>query len=441
MRTAFLGTVACAALLALANCGGGGNGDRPATGGHHDTAVEHSQHVGVDQGIGSYRRLPSVGRRGDVTIRYGTLADGVGRDTLLRYLHDASSDRAMRYPTPPVVRVIGGASRENMARVREAVRLVNLALPLDARLTVGAPLPSLSLSDGVNSGGIFYGYDRALSGTIQVEFVPCAEFYDCIGTGGTTWNVPWSVGSATDSSYILMNLGAHALTDDRMATILLSHELLHALGFYGGGHVSADFDTIMAADNSMYETEQGIPQPATYLYPVDREALRALYGRFNAGDNFDSLGSWSSTSTHLVGDGRHADFGVALRNGYAEPWAHGARPASTLGSNRALSGTVTWQGTLLGFSRRRPVEGDAEIGVQLGTMTGTADFTALEYREGGTMWGDGDLGYLIAVTGNTFRRAGGDVGVLTGIFTGRSHEGAAGTLERADLTAAFGTSR
>ena len=56
-------------------------------------------------------------------------------------------------------------------------------------------------------------------------------------------------------------------------------------------------------------------------------------------------------------------------------------------------------------------------------------------------WGDGDLAYRISVRGNTFRETGGDAGRVTGIFTGRSHEGAAGTLERSDLTAAFGATR
>ena len=98
----------------------------------------------------------------------------------------------------------------------------------------------------------------------------------------------------------------------------------------------------------------------------------------------------------------------------------------------------------------RPVAGDAEIGVNLGTLAGTADFTSLEtWTAGatpgaagtGTTWLDGDLSYIIAVTGNTFKETGGDDGTLTGIFTGRSQEGAVGTLEPADLTAAVGASR
>ena len=94
-------------------------------------------------------------------------------------------------------------------------------------------------------------------------------------------------------------------------------------------------------------------------------------------------------------------------------------------------------------------------------LRGTASFTALEHwaerqppgAEGtGTIWGDGDLRYIIAVSSNasalgkagaapTFWETGGDDGRLTGVFTGHQHEGAIGTLERTDLTAAFGASR
>ncbi len=58
----------------------------------------------------------------------------------------------------------------------------------------------------------------------------------------------------------------------------------------------------------------------------------------------------------------------------------------------------------------------------------------------GTTWGDGALHYSIAVRGNTFHETGGDAGRLAEFFTGTSHEGAVGTLDRADLTAAFGAS-
>ena len=57
------------------------------------------------------------------------------------------------------------------------------------------------------------------------------------------------------------------------------------------------------------------------------------------------------------------------------------------------------------------------------------------------MWGDGDLGYTIAVNGNTFVQTGGDTGTVTGAFLGRAHEGMGGVLERNDLSAGFGGKR
>ncbi|MDE2791263.1 MAG: hypothetical protein OXI81_12690 [Paracoccaceae bacterium] len=119
--------------------------------------------------------------------------------------------------------------------------------------------------------------------------------------------------------------------------------------------------------------------------------------------------------------------------------------------NPGLQGTAVWNGALLGLTPlQEAVTGDAAIRVSLATAAGTASFTGLENwgarqppgAEGtGTTWGDGGLDYTIAVRGNTFRETGGDDGRLTGIFTGHGHEGVAGTLERTDLTAAFGASR
>ena len=238
---------------------------------------------------------------------------------------------------------------------------------------------------------------------------------------------------------------------DRQATILIAHELLHALGLYGD-HVSGVYTgTILRGTSGDYSSwAWGERQPMSLLWPADRETLRALYGELAGGEGVTDLGPWSDTSLHIHGNTGHVGFGVALRNGYAEPWAYGYLPQTDLAYNRELGGSALWQGTLLGFSEQAPVAGDAAISVGLATLTGRAAFTGLETWAAnaapgeagtGTQWGDGDLAYLIAVTGNTFHETGGDAGRLTGIFTGAAHEGAAGTLERSDLTAAFGASR
>ena len=222
----------------------------------------------------------------------------------------------------------------------------------------------------------------------------------------------------------------------------MAHELLHAMGI--DHHVQYWLSSIMqSGDHYQFATP-------SILTALDREAIAALYRRLDPGDGPGDFGPWSAQSIHLAGNGEHANFGVAMRNGYTESWAHGPTPTTPLASNPALSGSATWEGALLGFSGLRSVAGDAEIGVQLATLTGRADFTSLETwapnaapgaAGTGTTWLDGDLGYTITVIGNTFRETGGDDGTLTGIFSGAAHEGAAGTLERSDLTAAFGASR
>ena len=83
---------------------------------------------------------------------------------------------------------------------------------------------------------------------------------------------------------------------------------------------------------------------------MDREALRLLYGVLEPGDSPEDLGPWSSNAWRMDGIGVHANFGVAWRNGYAEPWANGYLPELNLADNRTLSGNATWIGTLLGFT-------------------------------------------------------------------------------------------
>ena len=52
-----------------------------------------------------------------------------------------------------------------------------------------------------------------------------------------------------------------------------------------------------------------------------------------------------------------------------------------------------------------------------------------------------ELALPVLVDSNVIRRIDGDAGALQGFFTGANHEGAADTLERTDLTAAFGATR
>ena len=399
--------------------------------------------VGTDLGDG-VGRAPEVAARGATRIRHGMVADGVAADMLQAYLTESLGTAAQRWATPPTVNIAGTASAKERNWIIAAVELVNSALPVNARMRVGA------------------ASDR----TVTIEYRPWREFAE--GTGATTWNTLSS--NEITASRIHVDRTAFAGLSHRHFVTLIAHELMHALGL---GHVSPDHDTLMEETREIYRSWQGFgtryvpdengnpvpvtgeggvaagPMPMSLLYPVDREALQVLYTKLSPGADPTSYGYWSSQTLHLAGNGPHANFGVALRNGIAQPWAHGHMPELDLSANTALSGTVEWTGALLGFTPEAiAVSSDAQIAVDLATLAGATTFTGLEQWAGapgapgdGATWGDGDLSYAIAVAGNTFRETGGDAGRLTGVFTGARHEGAAGTLERSDLIAAFGASR
>ena len=206
------------------------------------------------------------------------------------------------------------------------------------------------------------------------------------------------------------------------------------------------------------------------LFPIDKEALFAAYVMLEPGDmeedRHDKLFSlgWTTLADHLVRQRDFSEFGVVRQHiwrGYdsnmVQAWASGEAPSLNL-VDSPLLGEVTWRGDLIGYKpgyhadgmggSYHTVTGRAQINVDLSTLFGNASFDQLKHHEtlipdprSGSQWNDGDLDYDIAIRGNTFHRTDGDEGILTGIFAGEQHEEAVGTLEREDLTAAFGASR
>ena len=344
-----------------------------------------------------------------------------------------------RFLSAPTVHIETGASDTHVETVLRGVHIVNEALPPRWHIRIGPDAPA------------FTGDDPDISeGQIHVFFAPRETwpfFYkdpdtykDSAGAGGG--GIHWRDDSEAGLwGHIWMNTGQSY--DEHQMLYIFVHELLHALGFFA--HVT-DIESTLNVD---WDGSREGP-----IFPADAEALRAAYTRLDFGDDADAihagLADWSSTSTYLVGKAGSTVFGAAHRNGFVRPWAGGPGPRTDL-ADSLLSGDVEWNGALLGFTPGgAAVAGDAAIGVDLATLLGTASFESLEsWTAGnppgapgtGATWGDGDLGYGIAVDGNTFRRTGGDDGVLTGIFVGEGHDGAAGTLERDDLTAGFGTVR
>ena len=199
------------------------------------------------------------------------------------------------------------------------------------------------------------------------------------------------------------------------------------------------------------------------LQQIDNEALLAVYGFLEAGQNShgvsQALGPWETESGHLAatlafGTSGRIAFGASERNALVRPWVVGTPlPGIALSANTSLSGQASWSGRLVGLTpASEPVAGDAAMTVDLADLSGSLDFTNLEVwtrnaapglAGSGRRWQDGDLSYEIAVTANGFRHAAGsrDTGEVEGLFLGADHEAMAGVLARADLSAGFGGTR
>lgn len=367
-------------------------------------------------------------RLAGIDVSYKRLPDSANRETVIRYLHDALSDGpgfVRRWAGAPTVAMVSGTTPKQRNEVYRAIEIVTEALPTYYRLQR-------------------YHYlippDEWPQGAIVVQFLPPSEYDKQFP--GTAGQAEWqSLSGRLQAARVWIKDGSPNVVQ----TIV--HELLHAMGLEG--HVES-FPSVLNIDTN---------HP---MQSIDRDGLRAFYG-LDIGDSPDDLGLWTVTNQDLEGSfdlpsGGTVKFGVQGRSGLAmswigSPWLGVAsyEPGPPLADNPGLTGTVAWEGILLGFTPdEAPVVGDAHLTVSLDTLSGQAAFTDLEsWTAGaapgnpgtGSTWGDGDLGYDIAVTDNTFMQTGGDAGILLGAFFGDSHEGVAGELHRDDLAAAFGGAR
>ena len=230
---------------------------------------------------------------------------------------------------------------------------------------------------------------------------------------------------------------------------VLLHELVHALG---RGHVSpAAFpDTIMHASG-----DEGVSD-WLILSPLDEAALYAVHARLRPGSsgNVSDLGPWTDESVHVMGRfgdtvSRAVAFGAVWQNGLVRPMATVVSPSPPL--QRALSGTGSWSGRLLGLTpQAEAVAGAMDMTVRFDDLTGRLAFTEMEKWAAhagigtlgtGAQWGDGDLHYGIMLDGQMLVETGGDAGEITGVFSGANRERVGGTLRRRDLSAGFGGTR
>ncbi len=427
---------AIAAALVLAACGGG-SGDR------NRSSTASQQTAPSSPPPAALRAARQFHER--TTVTFHRQPGGHGAQAIVEYLRAASGGGPAHVPygdeepptglitfaAPPTVRLAADTPRQLRALAVRAVAEINRWLPYGKRLGIGADIAPLTPLDDTPRGQIAIDYAHR-------------QHWDPPGsTAGRADSLIANPGTAPET--YSARLWIEPSSPAQVITITI-HELLHALAVTG--HISSrHFPTTIMAPRP--EVTQEVPA-------IDGEALLAAYTRFAPGTHpdditLDSLGPWATETMHLQGriaaPGNAVHFGVSFRNGLARPWFRGAEPNTPIADNPALAGSVEWNGTLLGFTAEgHSAAGATRIALDLDTLDGTADFTDIETWNGapgapgsGAAWGD--LAYAITATGNSFRNTAGDAGELRGRFTGSRHQGAAGTLERTDLSGAFAATR
>ena len=414
-------------LLLLNACGGGGGSATTGGGGRGPVAT-----VPPPEPFDTVRTSRRRSHDGEPASRVA--------DYLRTHATRNQQSGLLRFASPPVVRVAEGASDRERAVAAHAVALVNRALPYDQHLTFGPDAPA-----GV-AGQWREGLPHVPDGQIFVEFTPgqtnaYPDYSSAVAhLSRDKFKGVRAAGTEMESAH-------YRVRPDHHAVDVLVHELLHTLGLEE--HPDIDrFSPSILNDTSIRLDGS--------LLSIDAAGLQALYTRLGAATapedlSASSLGAWSRETVQLSGELDGVRFGVRHGNGVSMPWTQGAEPSSALADNDRLSGSATWKGGLLGLTPAlEAVGGNAELSVDLGTMDGRADFTELQSWAAGAApgalgtgapWNAGSLGYTIAVAANYLRGTGGDDGTVGGQFYGAGHEGVAGSLERDDLTAAFGATR
>ena len=376
----------------------------------------------------------------------------------LRTFDDNGNPR--RFDSPPVVRFATGTRPERRAAALQGIHTVNAFLPNDWHITVGPDM---------NGNGVLHGADVP-EGVIFVDLGTPQHVLDRVTTTGAQGYASNEYAAGVVQSSVIrvaVNEGTGPTGSNVQVLHAVTHELLHAIGFYA--HVNpAEFgysklQDVYAPEAANCPDYKTCFPPLNYGLPmIDGEAVQALYTDFDGWDStvlriegvFDrdivvrSRQSCREDNSCYIPAGEVARFGVDWRNGLARPWVTGhtnGESEYSLANNRSLTGTVSWAGALVGFTPSKDaVSGDAMIRVNMNSLNGSVDFDNLQYHATGQTWNDGDLDYSIKVYQSLFHRTSGDEGDLSGRFVDHGEDfqrGAVGTLERSDLTAAFGASR
>lgn len=396
-------------VLFLTACGGGGSG-RPIQGSstepHVPVPIQMPRLNSVSPGLAS---LPLT-----------------APETIAAYLREHVEDgqfrELLRFSSPPQVHFDEHIPDPWRALTQRAIDAVNAWLPYDQHVTIGDDVSRNMYRKWPRTGDIYVGEQVSTT-----EHPRSNAFVEAKQGRGEL-----------EATRIQIRPHFETLSEAHQFSILM-HEVLHAMGLLG--HVTRTHypGTMMG---------EGLPLFNRVL-EIDGLALLTTYTRLPPAKgpkalSANALGPWAGDKALLAHTlettCRCGDFGTNWINGYAVPWANGQVTTGTFAES-GLTGSVEWTGQFVGFAPdSQAVVGDSRIAVELATMTGQADFTDMQYHDGG-QWEDGMLGYTLTLDGNHFHSAGGSQGYTTGRFVGTYHEGAVGMVEHPHVTGAFGALR
>lgn len=345
-----------------------------------------------------------------------------------------------RFDGAPIVKISGYATDEQKQKVQNAIQVVNQALPDGHKMILSseiAPRATYLASTRVPEGEIYVGFDDPRYHAKLRESSTYVRYHLSNGSYG----------------------GAHIWTSSGNGFV---PAFLRALGLRGSvSSVPSIFNPATHRNGVI------IPSPYSSLTALDKQALKALYSHYDNGDNMLSDGPWNSSDFDfkarltsgcvgycgdIVGD---LHFGVTYGNGSGRPWVNGPTPNTDVSRNSSLVpdpmfGEVRYKGGIVGVdSDQNLVFGDTIFDLELDTLEAVVLFHNLRARslyntndfniDKGRPWKRPHIGgYRVQITGNSFQNTSAGI---EGRFFGPSHEYVGGTLQRSDLTAAFGARR
>ena len=307
----------------------------------------------------------------------------------------------------------GLTTLEEAVVIYRAMAIINRALPPQRRLPTMGGQYSL---DGVVYGDGFDAISRNITpGRIHVEVLSFdrdgADFGGFANTDGTK-------GYAFVHEDQMDNLNS--------AVNSMVHEILHALGLRGHPqHIHT----------SALSYRQFVPNVVDNVPLIDAAMLYDMYG----------WGYWSGNVRTVFDTVNGVQFGVHdIDAGKAFiPWVDaGYMPEPQVD----LKGRATWTGSLVGKTTAlgKNVSGDVELRMNFGTLDGWANFDRLRTWDDKGWWNKSGWRYDLFMVGDApYFFSGDDDGIpdVVGAFYGWNAEVAAGTLQRPEITAAFGAER